>query len=145
MNANIEHIGLCAREPLALARWYVDNLDFLLVHEMPANQVAFVRAPGGGLLEIFSAREGGAVEEKFHPGLRHLAIAVEDCAAAVRELRTRGIRIPDNEVIETPAQSVAFFRDPEGNLLHRLERRQPLGARKTDNEPTSGGKANHVQ
>ncbi len=132
MKANIEHIGLCAREPLALARWYVDNLAFELVHEVPANQVAFVRAPGGGMLEIFSARENGAVEEKFHPGLRHLAIAVENCVSVVSELRARGIHIPDHEVIDTPAQIVAFFRDPEGNLLHLLERRQPLGARKTD-------------
>ncbi len=127
MKTTIEHVGLCAQDPLALARWYVDNLDFQLVHEVPANRVAFVRAPGGGMLEIFSAREGGAVEAKFHPGLRHLAIAVEDCASAVRGLRAKGIDIPDTEVIETPAQIVAFFRDPEGNLLHLLERRQPLG------------------
>ncbi len=128
MNASIEHVGLCAQDPLALARWYVEVLGFQIVHQVPVNRVAFVRAPGGGMLEIFPAAEAGTAEAKFHPGLRHLAVAVEDCASAVRKLRDRGISIPDTEIIESPAQAVAFFRDPEGNLLHLLERHRPLGA-----------------
>ncbi len=128
MDACIEHIGLCAQDPLALARWYVEVLGFQMVHEVPLNRVAFVRAPGGGMLEIFPAVEPGQPEAKFHPGLRHLALVVKDCNTAVQKLRSRGVSIPDEEIIESPAQAVAFFRDPEGNLLHLLERRRPLGA-----------------
>ena len=127
MDTSIEHIGLCAQDPLALARWYVDVLGFRVVHEVPDSRVAFVRAPGGGMLEIFPAAEQGNPEAKFHPGLRHLAFAVEDCASAVQELRARGVHLPDEEIIQNPAHVVAFFRDPEGNLIHLVERHWPLG------------------
>ena len=129
MAVSIEHIGVCAHDPMALARWYSDVLDFQVVHAVPANRVAFVRAPGGGMLEIFPATEEGVVEAKFHPGLRHLAIAVDDCAAVVSRLRSQGVSLPDEEIVDTPAQVVAFFRDPEGNLVHLVQRRVPLGAK----------------
>jgi glyoxylase I family protein len=53
-------------------------------------------------------------------GIRHLAIAVDDFDAGVKELESRGIEI--FETIDGGANKLAFFRDMEGNILHLIWR-----------------------
>jgi glyoxylase I family protein len=59
------------------------------------------------------------------PGLRHLALAVSDFDAVYGQLKARNVNFlveaADNKGVKT-----AFFTDPEGNILHIIQRETPL-------------------
>ncbi|MFD7003214.1 VOC family protein [Streptomyces mirabilis] len=59
-------------------------------------------------------------------GLRHLALAVADIAAAEAELRSRQLAVVGGPVVvDEPAAArgvkFLYFRDPEGNLVELIE------------------------
>jgi glyoxylase I family protein len=59
------------------------------------------------------------------PGLRHFAIAVTGFPAAVAALREKGVQFltePDTK----KGVSTVFFTDPDGNILHLIQREKPL-------------------
>ncbi|WP_067895767.1 SMU1112c/YaeR family gloxylase I-like metalloprotein [Nocardia vaccinii] len=71
--------------------------------------------PDGSQIELFSFPDPPA--RLSHPeacGLRHLAFAVPDVAAAVRELRGRGVRTEEIRVDEYTGKPFVFFADPGG-------------------------------
>jgi hypothetical protein len=64
------------RRARQLAHWYVENLEFVINFEYEGNY--FVRAANGTMLEIIpSVGERGSNQMK-DPGIRHLAIDVDD-------------------------------------------------------------------
>ncbi len=71
--------------------------------------------PDGSQIELFTFPDPPA--RLSHPearGLRHLAFAVPDVAAAVRELRDSGVRTEEVRVDEYTGKPFAFFADPDG-------------------------------
>ncbi|WP_103533564.1 VOC family protein [Streptomyces sp. SM11] len=59
-------------------------------------------------------------------GLRHLALAVSDIAAATAELRDRRVEIVGGPVeVDAPAEArgvrFLYFRDPDGNLVELIQ------------------------
>ena len=123
---NVEHLGLAARDPLALAAWYKEVLDAELVFqcENPGRpSTLFVRMPGGLILEIYpSGRPGTDASDNACAGWRHLALQVPAIARARTELETRGVNFADPTKPAGGGGQVLFFADPEGNLLHLVER-----------------------
>ncbi|HAV64820.1 MAG TPA: glyoxalase, partial [Verrucomicrobiales bacterium] len=55
-------------------------------------------------------------------GWRHLAVRVPSLEAAKVELESRGVAFPENVKPAGGGGRVLFFKDPEGNLLHLVER-----------------------
>ena len=55
-------------------------------------------------------------------GWRHLALRVDSLAAAKAELEQRGLELTEGIKPAGGGGSVLFFHDPEGNLLHLVER-----------------------
>lgn len=123
MFQGLEHTAIASPDPARLAKWYVDNLEFVINYEYGGNY--FVRAKNGTMLEIIPS-EGPRGSNNFKdPGLRHLAIAVDDFDAAVAHLRAKGIPFL-KEPHEIQGNRLAFFADADGNLLHLIARQQPL-------------------
>ena len=62
----------------------------------------------------------------FRANANHLALHVEDFAAARAQLEERGITFA-GDIVDTGVCHVAFFTDPDGNALmhHRYARRIP--------------------
>jgi len=58
-------------------------------------------------------------------GLRHLALAVSDFAGTYARLKEKGVHFL-TEAQTTHGNSLAFFTDPDGNILHLLHRETPL-------------------
>src|ERR1051326_1393700 len=87
----------------------------------------FVRLPGGILLEIYGGDSSLAETGNNRlAGWRHLALRVDSIEAARDLLAKRGV---DLEPLIKPAGGggrVLFFRDPEGNLWHLVERSAPF-------------------
>ena len=122
MYSGIEHTAIASGDPEGLAGWYERNLEMPIVHRYGGN--VFVRAGDGSMLEIIPS-EGDAVETGMRtPGIRHLAIKVDDFDAGVADLRSKGIEIV--QFVEAGPNRLAFFLDPEGNILHLIHRSEPI-------------------
>lgn len=123
MILGVEHIAIASINPHKLADWYVGILEFKIFST--ADTAVFIQAPNRTLFEIFSANNQQAEPGQKDTGLRHIAIAVDNFEAAYARLREAGIRF-ETEPYEASGNTVAFFRDPDGNLLHLLFRPSPI-------------------
>ncbi|MBM3824761.1 MAG: VOC family protein [Verrucomicrobia bacterium] len=122
-----EHFGLAARQPAVLARWYQAVLDATVVwnngQEPPA---CLLRLGNDFLIEIYPAEAAPPVSAPNSiPGWRHLALRVESLEVCQAELLSRGVTFPDPVKAAGGGGRVLFFRDPEGNLIHLVERVHP--------------------
>ena len=101
----------------------MQKLDFHINYTYAGNY--FVRASNGTLIEIIPSEGERAPQKMKDPGIRHMAIRVDDFDAASEELRRRGI-----EFIAQPTNvqgnRLIFFHDGDGNILHLIYRPQPL-------------------
>lgn len=123
MNFTLEHIGLAAADPLKLKDWYQRVLNAEVVFEMKQTPPAFLLSIGGMMLEIYAAdSRDEKVSNNRLGGWRHLAVRVESIESARAWFESAGV------VFEEPVKPaggggrVLFFKDPEGNLLHLVER-----------------------
>lgn len=126
MVVGIEHVAIVSSNPEELAQWYVETLGFEINYHSPSSRTHFVKASDGTMIEIILAKsnERGPNELRT-PGIRHLALTVVGFAAACERLRSLGVRFL-SEPETNKGNSVVFFADPEGNILHLIEREKPL-------------------
>jgi glyoxylase I family protein len=125
MITGIEHVAIASPDPERLAQWYVEMLGFAVNYRSQTSRTMFVKAPDGSMIEIVEAKGASAgAMEMSSPGLRHLALTVPDFELACRQLKERGIQFLAEPV--KGRNSIVFFADPDGNLLHLLHRETPL-------------------
>ena len=119
-----EHLGLAARHPIALKDWYARMLDAEILLDNGAQPPAFLLAlPGGALLELYpAAHTRPETADNALSGWRHLALRVDSIDAAQAELSRRGVQFTESPKPAGWGGRVLFFADPEGNLLHLVER-----------------------
>jgi len=123
MIQGIEHSAIASPDPAALAQWYVDTLGFVINYR--GSTAFFVKAPNGSMIEIIPADGERGPNTLKSPGLRHLALTVTDFDAAYAALQGHGVSFL-SEPSESKGTKVVFFTDPEGNILHLLQRATPL-------------------
>lgn len=123
MFRGLEHTAIASPDPKRLAEWYVKKLDFRINHSYEGNY--FVRAADGTMLEIIPSEGPRASQTMKDPGIRHLAIAVDDFDAATEELKKRGVEFLSEARLVGPNRLI-FFGDGDGNILHLIYRPQPL-------------------
>ena len=124
MKFNVEHLGLPTRDPVALKNWYERVLDSKLVFDNGKTPPAyFLQLPGGLMLEIyegdFSLKE---TSDNALNGWRHLALRVDSIEDAKADLEKRGVSFSEPAKPAGGGGRVLFFKDPENNLLHLVER-----------------------
>jgi glyoxylase I family protein len=119
----IEHTAIAAVDIAALADWYVQALGFKINYSSP--NATFVKAPDGTMIEIIRAEGERGGQTLKTPGLRHLALAVDDFDSVYADLRAKGVSFV-GEPLGSKGNKVVFFTDPEGNYLHLLQRGTPL-------------------
>jgi catechol 2,3-dioxygenase-like lactoylglutathione lyase family enzyme len=119
-----EHIGLPARDTATLANWYVRVLGGRVVFDNGQRPPAlFVELPGGLVVEFYPAASSlSAVSDNALAGWRHVALRVAAIEPAQRALESRGVQFADPPKPAGGGGRVLFFKDPEGNLLHLVER-----------------------
>jgi glyoxylase I family protein len=123
MFKGLEHTAIATPHPQQLANWYVEHLGFHINFEYDGNY--FVKAANGSMLEIIPS-EGGRFDEKLKsPGIRHLAIAVEDFDEAHKQLRAKNVHFL-TDAFENQGNRLVFFTDLDGNILHLIQRQKPL-------------------
>lgn len=120
----MEHLGLPARDPAALKEWYARVLGAEVVFSNDQTPPSFLMVlPGGVMIELYGgdASLPQTGNNKLN-GWRHVALRVDSVAAGRAELERRGLKITEEIKPAGGGGSVLFFQDPEGNLLHLVER-----------------------
>lgn len=110
-------------------RWFVEKLDFRVVHEWPYGdlQLAFVAPPAddtffveilGGAAPTPRPDYSGFADSFAHAGLHHFCLSVEDVDATITELDRRGVTVVAEPFdLEDIGHRLAFIADPWGNLI----------------------------
>lgn len=124
MDFIVEHIGLAARNTITLAGWYTRVLAAETLFVSDGTPPAFfLGLPGGLVIEIYTASESNdATGHNGLAGWRHLALQVSSIELIRTELEARGVVFKENVKPAGGGGRVLFFSDPEGNLLHLVER-----------------------
>jgi len=126
MITGIEHIAIASPDPHRLADWYAAHLDFLINWRSSRSKTVFIKAANGAMIEIIeSAPDTAPAQGMKDAGLRHLALVVDDFAATHAKLASEGVAFL-TEPERISGNTVAFFRDCDGNILHLLHRETPL-------------------
>src|ERR1019366_1399243 len=126
MVTGIEHVAIASPDPLRLAVWYVEHLDFVINYQPAQSRTVFIKAADGSMIEIIESAPATAPAEGMNAaGLRHLALTVADFAAVYARLKGNGVPFL-TDAQTTNGNSLAFFADPDGSVLHLLHRETPL-------------------
>lgn len=126
MVTGIEHVAIASPDPLRLARWYVEHLDFNINYQSAHSKTVFIKAADGSMVEIIESAPNTTPAEGMNAaGLRHVALTVADFPAVYARLKEEGVRFL-TDAQTTNGNSLAFFTDPDGNILHLLHRETPL-------------------
>ena len=126
MIKGIEHTAIASPDPGRLAQWYVEHLGFTINYQSKNSKTVFVKAADGSMIEIIEAGHPAEAAPRMNdPGFRHLALTVDNFAETSQRLKDGGI-VFLTEPSTKGGNSVVFFADPDGNILHLLERETPL-------------------
>jgi catechol 2,3-dioxygenase-like lactoylglutathione lyase family enzyme len=129
------HVALRVPDFAVAKNWYVEKLDFRVVHEWPFadEQLAYLAPPnddqfmleilgGGDPLPINRPPYTDLSDSLRHSGLHHFCLSVANIEATVAELRGRGVTIVTEPFeLEAISRKLAFFADPFGNLIELAE------------------------
>jgi glyoxylase I family protein len=126
----IDHPAISCYDVKKQIEWYRRMLGMRLIatngQDPPSVVVGYGDGTrGGAMIELMPVKDDGprpADVPRFCPGVRHVAIRVNDFQRAYDQLRDAGI-----EFLFEPAEAVGggkivSFRDPEGNELQIVER-----------------------
>ena len=135
MNFTLEHIAIPSPDPAALKTWYERVLEAReIFNNGQSPPTCLIALPGGGWFEIYAA--ASTPENRGNnklAGFRHVALRVASIDSAKVELETRGVTFGEEIRPAAGGGRVLFFEDPEGNLLHLVERpgdsKLPLASR----------------
>jgi len=122
----IHHIAILTDDYQRSKQFYTEVLGFGIVKETYRKERDSYKLDlsiaGKYQVELFSFpnyRERGSYPEA--KGLRHLAFAVEDVAAAAAELQARGVPVEPVRMDELTGKRFVFFTDPNGQPLELYE------------------------
>ncbi|MBD2753093.1 VOC family protein [Spirosoma validum] len=127
------HVAVRVPDYEASKQWYMEKLDFRLIHEWPFGdlQLAYL-APANDdnfWVELLAGGqpEAGAnytdLDESLHPaGYHHFCIDVPSVDDTLRELSQRGVTLVGEAFnLSAIGKRLAFIADPWGNLIEFAE------------------------
>lgn len=122
----IEHIGIFSNDTEALKDWYMKLFGWKQVYANEESKTFFLKADDGVMIEFCKAVEDGGVLGDKVTGIRHIAISVDNFDEAVLKVKESGAEIISDASMSAKGVGVMFFRDPDGNVLHLISRKNPL-------------------
>lgn len=119
----LEHVGICAKNTIALKDWYVKLFNFKIVYdnqkEMPTY---FLLMEDESMIEIYPMDFTGELRSNKHQGIRHLAFGTDNAEKEYENLLNNDVEIIEELKVNPNGVKTVFFRDPEGNIIHFIER-----------------------
>jgi catechol 2,3-dioxygenase-like lactoylglutathione lyase family enzyme len=126
----IEHIGICVEDPVAMANWYRDVLGFniKLAGQDEEKAVAFITdANNKVMLEFGRVPNVGPLYKKMDHYLQlHIAVKSDDPDKEAEYLVSKGATFIEKYPITLPgAEKMIALRDPWGNTIQLARRNIP--------------------
>jgi len=125
MITGIEHLAIYAKDTKALSDWYVDMFGGKIVYDN-GKGTYFVAFSDKSMIEFCSAGAENVPTELETPGIRHIALSVDNFDEAVAKAKAAGVEVLKEAAVGSNGIGTMFFRDPEGNILHFIARPNPL-------------------
>ncbi len=122
----IEHLGVYSKNVEVLKDWYINLFGWKQVYTNEEKRIYFVKADDGVMIEFCQSTDDGGIHGEKATGLRHIAISVDDFEDAVKRVRNVGAEIITDAAISAKGVGTMFFKDPDGNVLHLINRTTPL-------------------
>jgi methylmalonyl-CoA/ethylmalonyl-CoA epimerase len=138
MKATLDHIGIAVSDLEAALSFYRDalGLEVALPEEVAsqgvrAHFIGLSDGRPGPALELLEATRPDSPIARFlgkrGPGLHHVTLRVEDLRAALAQLKTRGVRLIDEEPRNGAHDSLVAFIHPSsahGVLIELVQTRR---------------------
>ena len=125
----IEHFAFNVTDPLAMGRWYVEHLGFVVKRRTVEPPYAHFLADDGGtvMIEIYGNTEAPVPDYRnLDARAQHLALVSQDVATDVKRLTAAGATL-DGEPFSSPnGDQFAMLRDPWGIALQLVKRGTPM-------------------
>ncbi len=125
MKIGIEHIAIYAKDTKKLSDWYKNVFDGEVVYDN-GKGTYFIAFSDKSMIEFCSSESDNVPTALTVPGIRHIAISVDDFDALVEKVKGENVEILKDANVSDKGIGTMFFRDPEGNILHLISRKTPL-------------------
>jgi catechol 2,3-dioxygenase-like lactoylglutathione lyase family enzyme len=125
----IEHFAYQAKDPLAVAQWYVAHLGCRVVRaDGPPRHMHFLADSAGGVMfEIYNHPRIETPDYfKMDPLLVHLAFCSENPAADRDRLVAAGATVADDLKTTPDGDALVTLRDPWGFAIQLVWRAKPM-------------------
>lgn len=133
MKASIDHVGIAVSDLAESLTFFRDALGLELEapEEVPSQRVRahFLQAGGATLELVEPTAEDSPIAKyiaKRGPGIHHVCLRVEDLAAALAELKLRGVRLIDETPRPGAHHSLVAFVHPASTHGVLVELKQRL-------------------
>jgi glyoxylase I family protein len=125
----IEHVAFNVKEPVSMAKWYVENLGMKVIRAVEKSPYTRFMADESGqsVIEIYNNPAANVPDyASIKPLVLHIAFSVDDIEATRKRLMAAGAT-SEGEISTTEAgDKLAFLRDPWNVSIQLVKRRKPL-------------------
>jgi glyoxylase I family protein len=129
LRMRIEHIAINVEDPVAMARWYCENLSMKIVRQgpSPANTHFLSDTGDNVLLEIYHNPPDAVPDyASMDPLLFHIAFLADDIREICRKLVSAGATIVSDLSTTPSGDEFAILRDPWGISIQVIKRAEPM-------------------
>lgn len=129
INARFEHIAFNVLDPVAMAKWYTDNLGMKVMRSGPAPAfTTFIADSGKHMMFELTHNTNAPLFEpsKIHFTSIHLAFFTPDIKQMQAQLTAAGARIVDSLRTTSSGDIVITLRDPWGLAIQFVQRMKPM-------------------
>ncbi|MBN1804582.1 MAG: VOC family protein [Sedimentisphaerales bacterium] len=125
----LEHVAINVEDPVAMVKWYCDNLEMKVVRKGPPPvNMRFISDAGGNMmLELYNNPPDQVPDyPSMNPLSLHIAFMVDDVKAITKKLMAAGATIAV-DINTTPAgDEIVMLRDPWGVPIQFIKRARPM-------------------
>ena len=129
----IEHVGICVPAPIAMGKWYRDNLGFEIIRCAGDDEdgVSFVvDSAGQTVLELGRLPEGPPLDpHSLSPLQLHIAVTCDDPAAEAERLVAAGAELIGESPRNASKGEKILLHDPWGFVIQLINRKDKLFTR----------------
>jgi catechol 2,3-dioxygenase-like lactoylglutathione lyase family enzyme len=127
------HVAMRVPDFAASKRWFVEKLDFRVLHEWPYGdlQLAYLAPPTDDEFHVEIMGGGKPMPKTRYPdlatslepeGYHHLCVSVDSVVDTLAEARRRGVTVVAEPFdLQAIGRRLAFIADPWGNLIELSE------------------------